>query len=254
METGSSGIVQKGGYIDDMLWRRPFTRLTRLQILSAGPSFRPMYFIIMSLLSRSSALPSISCFRNRSACTASDGSCAAIKCITSSMVQSLVCPRGICTCTGAGVTTAVVIVVTVPAAGTIVLGGIVGTCPVRAAEEDDDGGQAGDGTKGTARVCVLWGMIVFGRGVTVVVEVCAGCGVGTGAMFAVGVTCGEGVAWAGDRADADEDEAAAMAAAAATAAAVTADEPWRSVLTAMLGGVGVEVASGDTTIVDEGVG
>lgn len=244
-----------------MLWRRPFTRLTRLQILSAGPSFRPMYFIIMSLLSRRSALPSISCFRNRSACTASDGSCTAIKCITSSMVQSLVCPRGICTCTGAGVTTAVVIVVTVPAAGTIVLGGIVGTCPARADDEDadnddDDDGQAGDGTKGTARVCVLWGMIVFGRGVTVVVvvEVCGGCGVGTGAMFAVGVTCGEGVAWAGDRADADEDEAAAMAAAAATAAAVTADELWRSVLTAMPGRVGVEVASGDTTIVDEGVG
>lgn len=203
-----------------------------------------MYFIIMSLLSRRSALPSISCFRNRSACTASDGSCAAIKCITSSMVQSLVWPRGICTCcTGAGVTTAVVIVVTVPAAGTSVLGGIVGTSPA----DDDDAGQTGDGTKGTARVCVLCGMIVFGRGV---VEDCAGGGVGTGAMFAVGVTCGDGVAWAGDRADADEDDAAAMAAAACTAAA----EAWRSVLTAMLVGVGVEVASGDTTIVDVGVG
>lgn len=135
------------------------------------------------------------------------------------------------------------------------MGGIVGTCPVTKHEDDDDddGGQAGDGTKGTARVCALWGTIVLGRGVAVVVEVCGGWGVGTGAMFAVGVTCGDGVAWAGDRADADDEEAAAMAAAAATAVAAT-DELWRSVLTAILGGVGVEVASGDTTIVDDGVG
>lgn len=32
--------------------------------LSAGPSFSPMYFIIMSLRSRSRALPSISCGGN----------------------------------------------------------------------------------------------------------------------------------------------------------------------------------------------
>lgn len=98
---------------------------------------------------------------------------------------------------------------------------------------------------------MLWGMIVFGRGV---VEVCGG--VGTGAMFAVGVTCGgEGVACAGDRADADDEDDAAAAAMAAAAA--TAAEFWRSVLTAMMlggGGVGVELASGDTTIVEDGVG
>jgi hypothetical protein len=42
---------------------RPLILLTKLQILRAGPSFRPMYFIIMSELSSSNALPSIS-YRN----------------------------------------------------------------------------------------------------------------------------------------------------------------------------------------------
>ena len=46
-------------------WRRPFNLLTMLHILSDGPSFRPMYFIIMSEVSSSSALPSISCQRER---------------------------------------------------------------------------------------------------------------------------------------------------------------------------------------------
>lgn len=160
------------------------------------------------------------------------------------MVQSLVCPRGICT--WAGVTTAVVSVVTVPAAGTKVLGGIVGMAVAATGDgpvevEDDEAA----GTKGTVRVCGLCGMIVLGTGV-----VCGGGGAvgGTGAMLAVGVTCGEVMACAGDKADADdEDDAAAMAAAAAAATGL-----WSSALTTML--VGVEVAIGETTIVDDGVG
>lgn len=43
---------------------RPLILFTKLQILRAGPSFRPMYFIIMSELSKSNALPSISCKKN----------------------------------------------------------------------------------------------------------------------------------------------------------------------------------------------
>lgn len=151
-----------------------------------------MYFIIMSLLSRSSAFPSISCFRNRSACTASDGSCAAIKCITSSMVHSLVCPRGICGAGGVGtasagagadavgVTTSVVLAAAT--AGTMVVGivsgvealiagmaaGLAGLMEGEIEEEEDAG-------KGTANVWLVCGMIVLGGGV------------GTGAMFAVGV-------------------------------------------------------------------
>lgn len=242
-----------------MLCRRPFTRLTRLQIFSAGPSFRPMYFIIMSLLSNSNAFPSISCFRNKSAWTASVGSWAAIKCITSSMVQSLVWPRGIC---GEVVTTVV-------PAGTIVVG-IVSVVGVEALsdgsipptadgaiwsgivvaaagpldedvdDDDDDDSAGGHVWKGTTCGCVLWGIIVLATGVGVT------GGGGTGAMFAVGVTWTAGeMAWAGDSADAD-DEAAAIA--AATAAVVT--ELCRSGLTARLG----VVARGGTTIVDDGVG
>lgn len=43
-----------------MLCLRPLILDTRLQIFNAGPSFSPMYFIIMSELSRSRAFPSIS--------------------------------------------------------------------------------------------------------------------------------------------------------------------------------------------------
>jgi len=44
---------------------RPLILLTKLHILRAGPSFRPIYFIIMSELSNSNALPSISCKKNK---------------------------------------------------------------------------------------------------------------------------------------------------------------------------------------------
>lgn len=57
--------------------------------LRAGPSFKPMYFIIMSLRSNRSALPSISCFLKRSACGASTGSISLIYCMTSSTVHRL---------------------------------------------------------------------------------------------------------------------------------------------------------------------
>lgn len=43
----------------DML-RRPFTLLTKLQIFKAGPSLRPIYFIIISEVNNNKALPSIS--------------------------------------------------------------------------------------------------------------------------------------------------------------------------------------------------
>lgn len=55
---------------------------------SAGPSFSPMYFIIMSLRSSIRAFPSISCFLNSSACGANAvGSASLTNCITSSIVQ-----------------------------------------------------------------------------------------------------------------------------------------------------------------------
>lgn len=167
------------------------------------------------------------------------------------MVQSLVCPRGICGA-GAGVTAAVVIAaVPVPAAGTIVLGivscvvaALTVCIPVAGAVDEDDGGQVrGPPGNATARVCGIIVLATAGVGID-------GAGGGTGAIFAVGVTCaaaGEVVACAGDRADAD-DEVAAIAAAAVTA----------SCFTAMLGGDGagaaVDVVSGGTTIVDDGVG
>ena len=44
---------------------RPLILLTKLHILRAGPSFRPMYFIIMSEFNNSNALPSISCKNNQ---------------------------------------------------------------------------------------------------------------------------------------------------------------------------------------------
>ena len=45
----------------DMLLRRPLTLLTKLQIFKAGPSLRPIYFIIISEVNNNKALPSISC-------------------------------------------------------------------------------------------------------------------------------------------------------------------------------------------------
>lgn len=40
--------------------RRPFSLLIELHILSDGPNFKPIYFIIMSDVNSNSALPSIS--------------------------------------------------------------------------------------------------------------------------------------------------------------------------------------------------
>lgn len=57
--------------------------------LRAGPSFKPMYFIIMSLRSKRRAFPSISCFLKRSACGARTGSISLIYCMTSSTVHRL---------------------------------------------------------------------------------------------------------------------------------------------------------------------
>ena len=50
-----------GRHIYKRTCRRPFSLLTMLQIFSDGPSFSPMYFIIISEVKSNRALPSISC-------------------------------------------------------------------------------------------------------------------------------------------------------------------------------------------------
>jgi len=59
-----------------------------LQILRAGPSFRPKYFIIIAEVRRSKAFPSISCVLNASTCIDRDGSILEIFVIVSSISQS----------------------------------------------------------------------------------------------------------------------------------------------------------------------
>lgn len=102
-------------FYKDTLLRLPLTLLTKLHIFKAGPSFRPMYFIIISDVSSKRALPSISCidlnfslilhiysyikilnltcFLKRSPWTANELSLDSMNCITSSIDHSPGCVR-----------------------------------------------------------------------------------------------------------------------------------------------------------------
>lgn len=214
-----------------------------------------MYFIIISLFSNMNAFPSISCFRNSSAWIARAGSCTAINCITSSIVQSLAWPRGICglvvgtgtivvgietgtgmTVIGAGASTIV------GAAATTCTGRERGGCAATATEARD---EEGDGWIGTVR----GGLGCTGMLGAIVLATDAG------AMFVVGVKCAAGMgACAGDVADADTIDEEDAAIAAAAAAAATATGLCSSTFTVVLWVAGAIGSGRGTTTIDDGVG
>lgn len=95
---GKEFLTKSGGRIYKIYVTKcflPRILLIRLQIFKAGPSFRPIYFIITSEFSKSRAFPSISCRLNRSAWLAKAGSVAAMWVMTSSTVQSAGSPLGL---------------------------------------------------------------------------------------------------------------------------------------------------------------